>query len=289
MSSRGADSHGVDWATFRRQWSALVPLAVASLLAEVGAILSVLFRVPPPPPGSGPNGAVLYVLSLAPVPVLIACLLVGYVWARLALSIVLVSSAALMLANAGLLCAAGDTPSAFILAPFLLCALLGLRRVHAPSVKLALAELDAQRRLRWGLGHGWMLVLAMASIVATASLAILALDYVRVAGGPDWTKLAGPLRLAPVIAGGAVAAGALARMPISRSPMRWLLIGALALLVSYLVYFELDVQRRAFAATALLFDLLGLVALGRPSLHSYCERQLAKQTKAGEKQQQAPR
>jgi hypothetical protein len=202
MSKQGSNSHSFDWATFRRHWSAVVPLAAASMLAEVGAILSVLFRIAPPPLGSGPSGAVLYVTSLLPVPILIGCLLIGYAWARVALSLVLWLSAALMSASAALLYTANDAASAFILAPFLLCGLFGLRRVHGSNLRTVLTELGAQRRRRWGPGFGWMLTLATTSIVATGSLAILVLEYVRTTGGPDWTALPGPLALAPVIAGG---------------------------------------------------------------------------------------
>lgn len=266
-----------DWVAFRRRWSSIVPLAAASLLAEVGAVLSVMFRTSPPPPGSGPSGAILYVSSLLPVPVLVACLLIGYTWARLALSLVLWSSAACMLANVVFMFLMDDALSAFVLAPFFLCALFGLRRVHGSNLKVVLIELDAQRRLRWGAGFGWMLTVSTASIVATASVAILVLEYIRVAGGPGghWAELSGPLRFAPVVAGGAVVAAALARMPTSRSPMRWLLLGNLALLL-YVAATDPGEQRRAFALTALAFDGLALVALGRPTLHTYCERQRLK-------------
>jgi hypothetical protein len=85
----------------------------------------------------------------------------------------------------------------------------------------------------------------------------------------------------PVVVGASIALVALSRIHVSRMPLRLLLSLHLAFLGLILGTQGVTGQVGTFALTALMLDLLALVALAQPSLAAFCARQAELASKEG--------
>jgi hypothetical protein len=258
--------------SYRELWAATIPFAGLAVLAHVGAILSVLFRLSPPSSSGTPWLGLSYLLVMLPVPVLLSCFLIGYARARVILLVLLWGSLALTTVNLfGVL--EVKRKAAVGLLPFLLTQALALRLGHGTRLRDAALVLEARRQARWGPGFGWMLVITAAGLFSCASLAVLGAVEIQRAGGPDLLHLPGILRLMPVGIGIGVAAFGSSRIARSRAPMAWIAGVSLVLLACIVALNGWASSAGSFALFAMVLDALVLLGLTRPTLSAFCERQ----------------
>jgi hypothetical protein len=258
----------------RAAWIALVPFAASMLLSEVGAILSVVLRMPAHSRAGQHSHTfvVLYMLSLVPAPVLIASLLVGYSWVR-PLAVLLLWSY-LTLTITDLVALFGTSlRAALVVAIFLGPQILTLRLVHGARLRSALSQLAKRRHLRWGPGFGWYLVISMCALFINAVVGALVAVRWHEAGGPDFVHMRGPPRLIPALIGSFAAMFAVARLPRTRAPAAGLLMFDVGFFLVLIFIGALSVVAAWLCWVALIAVSVALLGLSRPEFRAFCARQ----------------
>jgi hypothetical protein len=264
-----------DWPAFREAWTALVPCAGVSLLAAAGGSLSVLFRFRPPAHGSGPTLAVLYVVAIAILPVVLSVLFVGFDWARTALIVLLWTYIGLTLLSLPHLFEAKPR-AGWVILLFTVPELVALHLVHGTRFRDAVALLAEKRNARWGPGFGWAILVSACGLFASSTVTVLLSEQLSKLAFADLTKLRGPFQLLPAVAGLLLYASAIARAPVSRVPLRSVLLFNLVPIGVALVSSDATSAARAMSITALMLNAAALFGSTLPSFKRFWANQRAK-------------
>jgi hypothetical protein len=258
--------------SYRKRWVSTVPFAALAVLAQVGAVLAVLFSRSPADASGEAAWLAIYVLGMSAIPLLLSCLLVGYARARIALLLVLWGC--LVWTVSSLPGVIEMKPKAALgLSPFLLAQAGALWLGHGTRLKEAGVSLELRRRTRWGPGFGWMLVIAGCGLFSSGSVTVLGAVELARAGGPDLLDLPGIFRLVPAVIGLSAAVFGLSRIASSRAPMAWIAGASLVLLACVVLLNGWLSTAGKFASFVMLLDVVVLVALTQPAFVAFCERQ----------------
>ena len=260
------NSSRVDSVPFRRSWSALVPFGALAVLSEVGAILSVTFQLHlPSTPTAGPDWiAILYWLSLFPVPVALACMMVGFTGARLVAVGLMWATVVLTLVN--VLSLYENRPKAAVfVSVFLVPGLVALRLVHRRRMKEVMAQLDQRRRVRLGVGFGWMIVVSVITLCVSGAT-FLAIVFELTHSADSWVVL---LKKLALLGGITLAALAVLRAP---QTLLWLR-GLLAFDLAVLSWLALTTQSSVACGTGAALSTAGLIILAQRQVEAFNARQ----------------
>jgi hypothetical protein len=256
----------------RRSTAPIVILVPLIVLATTGAVMARMFGAAPDPAGIATSWVPLYMVAMLLGPLLVATLMFGYAWARVALAALLWGLLAVTLASLpGLFSQVGSGAALF--GVFVAVDALALRWVHGPRLQAAVVQAAEARAIRYPAGFGLALVAGPSALLGLpASLVLLGIDA-RDAGGPDWMGgSAGPARLVLPVLGVSIAGFAIRRLGRSRAPLLGVLGVALAgCAVHALCVLERDARGMPFAAVTAALLTAGLVAATRPRFAAFCQ------------------
>lgn len=260
----------------RTSMAPVVVLVPVTVLAATGAALALMLGYVPDPSQVARGWMLLYLPALLLGPLLLASLMFGYAWARIPLALLIWAFLAITLASLPALFAEVGS-GALIFGIFVAVDLFGLRAIHGPRLREAVAHAAAARARRYPDGFGLALVAGGSALLGVPSSLVLLAADVRDAGGAGWLGgSSGPARLVLPIVGVSIAASAIARLARSRTFLVSLLGAALTVSALHAPFaFARHSGGAPFAIAAAAIATLGVVAATRPRFAEFC-RQLAR-------------